>query len=287
MRLDQVFGFLLILLAIYLGVNATARGDVGDGLFADDDTSAADIDDDEPDRIVVDDDGGKMADDGDGGDGFVGNEGAISRSDFCADAGDSSQFDDVGRRYDEAVACMDAADVVTGVSSDTYAPKDALTRSQAAATVAAMIDSANELERPGVDLRELPAASDTRFEDVPPDSSEADAIARLNEAQILEGYVDARYEPNGRVSRAQMASILDRAYKYMTDEAFPGGSDQFTDDGRSVHEDSINAVATADIMHAVEGRRFEPNHSVRRGPMAAFAARTMIRLEETGRIRSL
>jgi hypothetical protein len=293
MKLDQFFGFLLILLAIYLGVNATARGDAGDGLFSGDDPL---LTDDPPPDIEIDDDAGKLngddkddkddRKDGDGRRERSGNEGVVTRSDFCAAVGDSSRFDDLGGKHDEAVRCMEAAGVVEGVSGDTYAPRDALTRAQAATTIAAMIDASNRLERSGVDLRALPDAPDTRFTDVEPGSAEADAIAQLNEVGILEGYVDARFEPQGRVSRAQMASILDRTYKYMTGEAFPGGSDQFNDDGQSVHEDSINAVATAGIMNGAGGR-FEPNHAVRRGPMATFAARTMIRLEETGRIRPL
>lgn len=283
MKLDQFFGFLLILLAIYLGVNASARGDAGEGLFGRGDSLGTD---DGAPEIEVDDDAGKARGD-DGHDDRSGNEGVVTRSDFCAGVGGSSQFDDLGRGHDEAVRCMEAAGVVEGVSSDTYAPRDALTRAQAATTIAAMIDSANRLERSGVDLRSLPDAPDARFTDVEPDSREAEAIAQLNEVGILEGYVDARFEPQGRVSRAQMASILDRAYKYMTGEAFPGGSDQFNDDDRSVHEDSINAAARANVMNGQGGGRFEPNHSVRRGPMASFAARTMIRLEETGRIRPL
>jgi hypothetical protein len=286
MRLDQFFGFLLILLAIYLGVNASARGDAGGGLFDDGRLGA----DDDTADIEVDDDAGKLKDDDadrDRDDERTGNEGIVTHSDFCANVGESSRFDDLGNKHDEAVRCMEAADVVEGVSDDTYAPRDALTRAQAATTIAAMIDSANRLERPGVDLRALPDAPDARFTDVEPDGPEADAIAQLNEVGILEGYVDARFEPQGRVSRAQMASILDRAYKYMTGEAFPGGSDQFDDDDRSVHEDSINAVARANVMNGAGDGRFEPNHSVRRGAMASFAARTMIRLEETGRIRPL
>lgn len=286
MKLDQIFGVLLILLAIWLAVNPSARD--GDGLFGDGSVFADD--DGEPEKIIVDGDGGKNAgDDADdaGSSGNAGNEGVVTRSDFCAAVGDNSRFDDLGGKYDEAIRCMERADVVEGVSSDTYAPKEALTRAQAAATIAAMIDAANRYEREGVNLRSLPEAPDPRFKDVPPDTREADAIARLNEQGILEGYVDARYEPDGRVTREQMASILDRAYKYMTGEAFPAGADRFTDDEKSVHQDSINAVAAADVMDGRGGRHFEPEHAVRRGPMASYAARTLIRLEETGRISPL
>lgn len=283
MKLNEIFGFLLVLLAIYLGVNATARGDVGDGLFdgADDDP-VAEADPDPDDDAPVD--GGKLSADKTRRDG---GEGVVARSAFCRNAVGGSRFDDLGHKHDDAVRCMEAAGVVTGASSDTYAPRDALTRAQAASNIAALIRSSNRLETSGVNLRTLPEATQARFVDVEPDSPHADAIARLNEAGIIEGYVDARYEPQGRVSRAQMASILDRTYKYMTGDALPGGSDQFSDDDESVHEDSINAVAEADIMGGTGGLQFDPSRSVRRGPMAGFLARTMIRLEETDRIRPL
>lgn len=282
MKLVDVFGFLMILLAIYLAVNASARGDVDDDLFDGDDGVEERAEDPDPDPDDEPFDGGKMAAD----DEPDGNEGRVTRSDFCADAPERSRFDDLGDGHDEAIRCMEAAGVVSGQSSDTYAPGDALTRAEAASTIAAMIRSSDRLERSGVNLRSLPEAPQTRFVDVAPDSPHADAIARLNEAGIIEGYVDARYEPEGRVTRAQMASIIDRTYKYMTGAALPGGSDQFSDDDQSVHEDSINAVAEAGIMGGT-GFEFDPNRSVRRGPMATFAARTMIRLEETERIRPL
>jgi hypothetical protein len=288
MKFNEVFGFLLILLAIYLGVNATGRADVDDGVFDGDDT-AADADDDVDIDVDVDPDAGKLeADNAEPRQEHPGgNEGAVTRSDFCAATRDSSQFDDLGHAHDEAIRCMAQAGVVTGVSDDTYAPRDALTRAQAASTIEALIASSNRLEEPGVNLRSLPEAPDARFADVAPDSPHADAIARLNEAGIITGYVDARYEPQGRVSRAQMASILDRTYKFLTGEAVPGGSDQFHDDDQSVHEDAINALAQADIMNGTAAGQFDPNRSVRRGPMATWAARIMIRLEETDRIRPL
>lgn len=315
MKLDQILGLLLILFAIYLAINTRPDSQVadGDGLFGDggglfggSDSvgGGGDVvirDEDivirEGDNITIENGGGGNADDDTAADTKNDADGKkattdkrvdseIGDSDFCANVDGTSQFDDVGPVYDDAVQCMEAAGVAQGVSEDTYAPGDALTRAQAAATIAAMIDSANGLERSGVDLAALPPAPDTQFDDVPADMPEADAIAELNEEGILQGYVDRRYEPDGRVTRAQMASILDRTYKFMTGEALPAGSDQFPDDSESVHQESINAVAAAGIMHGIDGK-FDPNLSVTRGPMAQYTARTMIRLEETGRIRPL
>ena len=287
MRFNHVFGFLLILLAIWLGINASDRQDVDDGTFADGDTADADTTADEPDRDAGDAERADHKDSKDRQDDVDGNEGIVSNGDFCANVSEDSRFTDLGRNHDEAVRCMDEADVVTGVSDDTFAPQDAITRGQTAATIAAMIRVSNDLEAPDADLRSLPDASDPRFPDTRSDHPHAEEVAQLNEAGIISGYVDARYEPTRRVSRAQMASMLDRAYRYLNHDALPSSGDQFSDDDDSVHEDSINALASADIMEGISGTRFGPNRSVSRGQMATYVARMMSRMEREGRITPL
>jgi hypothetical protein len=295
MKADQVFGLLLILLAIYLGVTAT-RGDIdGDTLFGE-------PDDAEPVEVAPGDDGDGNGD-GDGErdkDGrapssgqsrrTTGREPVVANSDFCAAAPRSSQFDDLGAAHDEAVRCMEAAGVVTGETSTQFDPADAVTRGQAAMAIAALIDTANRLEAEGVDLQDLPSADEARFEDFKDDAADCPgqrAIARLNETPVLQGYVDSRFEPCGNVTRAQMASMLDRTYQYLNRSALPTGPDRFRDDDTSVHEESINAVAAAEIMDGRGDRRFMPRRSVLRGQMASHLARVLIRMEDKGRITPL
>ncbi|CAN5851341.1 hypothetical protein BH23ACT10_BH23ACT10_31860 [soil metagenome] len=305
MKLDQVFGVLLILLAIYLAVNSVTREDVDGGLFSGGDTGS---------------DGGLFsggdsgADPGTAGDGDTtgggdaggdttaskdtknsnrsktpskNNEPAIAGSDFCAAAPGKSAYSDLGRANDAAIRCVEAAGLMSGRSGSQFDPGSAVTRGQAAEAIAAMIDRANELETKGIDLRELPSADDARFEDITADTPHRLAIARLNETPILQGYVDARYEPRGRVRRAQMASLLDRAYQFMNRAALPKGRDRFRDDDRSVHEESINAVAGVDIMNGIGNRRFAPRRSVRRGELASYLALMLVRMEDKNRIMPL
>lgn len=280
MKLDQVFGFLLVLLAIYLALNVTGRPDPLDIFDAGPDTGGAWAGSGEGEAPAQDD----AADE----DEFTGGEEpVVTGSDFCAAAPESSPYADLGRAHDGAIRCMDAAGVVAGVTGDRYAPEDAVTRAQAASYIVAMIDEANRLEASGVNLRALPEAGDTQFRDVDPDSPHPEAIERLDQTPILQGYVDLRFEPEGKVTRAQMASLLDRSYRYMNDAALPIGPDRFRDDEKSVHEESINAVAAAGIMPGVTEDRFAPRRSVLRGQMASYLARMMIRMEEKGRIRPL
>jgi hypothetical protein len=320
MKLDQVFGVLLILLAIYLGVNASGS-QLGGGLFGGEpidvppatgssggggsSASGSGSTDTTGNGGSQDSSGGSQnASGGDRSDNRSGQqsqsntqqnrqasrETVVVNSDFCAAAPNTPPYDDVGPRHDAAVSCMDAAGIVESRSNTVYAPGEAVTRGEAAIAIAMMIDTANRLKAEAVNLRNLPSANDARFEDFKDASADCPgerSVARLNETTVLQGYVDARFEPCGKLTREQMASLLDRSYQFMNRTALPIGSNQFRDDDRSVHEESINAVAAADVMNGVGDRRFNPGGSVTRAQMASYITRIMIRMEDKGRIRPL
>lgn len=306
MRPDQIFGIIVILLAIYLGLTAADR-DVTVDLFDGDTT--LDLDGDGTDGgaagggtggepVLPPPDTGEAdadpAPDGQGdADGQAESGAQPSAADpvdiaaFCVNAPATSSFTDVDDTHAAAVRCIEAAGVVNGVSATTFAPDDAVTRGQTASMIDELVVVSNRLEAEGADLRALPDAPDPRFRDVPPSSPHAEAIANLNEVGILEGYVDARYEPNQPVTRAQMASVIDRTHRVMTGDALPVAGNAFVDDDASVHHEAINAVATADIVSGDTQGRFHPTQSVDRGQMASMLARFMAHLEQSGRIDPL
>ena len=73
------------------------------------------------------------------------------------------------------------------------------------------------------------------------------------------------YCPNEAVTRAQMATFLDRAL------GLPGTSeDFFTDDENSSHERAINRIAAAGITTGCGGGKYCPNEAVTRAQMATF-----------------
>jgi glucose/arabinose dehydrogenase len=97
-----------------------------------------------------------------------------------------------------------------------------------------------------------------------------DDITWLYYAGITEGCGSGLYCPSGRVTRAQMASFLVRAFSLP-----PSATDYFTDDNTSLHEDDINALAAAGVTTGCGGTRFCPSQAVRRDEMASFMARAM------------
>jgi len=85
---------------------------------------------------------------------------------------------------------------------------------------------------------------------------------------ITGGCTVDRYCPNDNVTRAQMASFLDRALDLPSTT-----TDYFSDDNGRTGEASINRLAASGITGGCAAGRFCPTAPVTRGQMAAFLAR--------------
>lgn len=132
----------------------------------------------------------------------------------------------------------------------------------------------------GTDLAEFfedgfvpgPGGGGADFLDVPPDHTFYAEINWMRDEAITLG-CDANglyYCPADPVTRAQMASFLDRAFD-LPDTS----TDYFTDDEGSTHEAAINRVAAAGISLGCDatGTLFCPANYVSRAQMASFIAR--------------
>ena len=97
-----------------------------------------------------------------------------------------------------------------------------------------------------------------------------DDITWLYYASITQGCGGGLYCPSGKVTREQMASFLVRAFDLPA-----SGTDYFTDDNSSFHENDINALAAAGVTSGCGDGRFCPRSSVRRDEMASFMARAL------------
>src|SRR4051794_25529237 len=151
--------------------------------------------------------------------------GAIDTSAFCANVPADNPFTDLPASdvHFDNVLCMAFAGITQGTTPTTYSPSTNVRRDQMASFIARSIDKANELEDPaGPDapLTDLPASSPDAFGDDAGDVHEAN-INRLADAGIVQGLSDPQcvalgatppcYGPAQPVSRAQMASFINRA----------------------------------------------------------------------------
>lgn len=96
------------------------------------------------------------------------------------------------------------------------------------------------------------------------------AIVTLVASGITSGCSADRFCPHNYVSRAQMASFLQRAMGLKTPSI-----DFFWDDTFSGHQSAINAIAAAKVSMGCGDGRFCPSATVSRGEIATFLVRAL------------
>ena len=194
---------------------------------------------------------------------------ATANPDPCTDVADAGFTDvDGSNVHKDAIDCLKALGITiggpNGLPADQYGPGQDVTRGQIATFLARLIAKA------GVDL---PTDAPDAFADDDGNVHEDD-INTLVAAGVIEGLPDGTFGIGQSVRRDQMASLLARAYEYITGSPLPAGPDAFTDDDGNVHEDNINALAAASIVQgtATPGI-YDPSGNVRRDQMASFLIR--------------
>jgi plastocyanin len=138
-----------------------------------------------------------------------------------------------------------------------YCPNGNVTRAQMASFIARALG--------------LPASSTDFFSDDNTSTHEAN-INAIAQAGITLGFPDGTFQPDGFVSRAQMASFLARGLE------LPEASDDFfSDDDGNTHEDNINKMAANGITLGCDssGTIYCPADDVRRDQMASFLGRAL------------
>jgi hypothetical protein len=173
-------------------------------------------------------------------------------------------LDDDGSVHESAVNGLAASDITRGCNppeNTLYCPHEPVSRAQMATFLVRALN--------------LPNTDDSPFRDTA-GSVHAAAIDALAAAGITRGCnppANDRFCPANSVTRAQMASFLVRALGLSSSE-----TSGFTDTADSVHRDSIDALAAADVTRGCnppENTRFCPGESVTRAQMATFLVRAL------------
>jgi hypothetical protein len=164
-----------------------------------------------------------------------------------SDITDSTFLDEIMWLYNEKVT--------TGCTADLFCPTTEVTRGQMATFLARAFH--------------FPFPTEDYFTDDDGTPHEVN-INRLAKAGITTGCAADRFCPNRKVTRAEMATFLDRALELPTT-----GTDFFTDDDGLVHEAAINRIAAAGITQGCSETRFCPGGRVKRAQMAAFLYRAL------------
>lgn len=112
--------------------------------------------------------------------------------------GPAGYLDTVGTPHAPGIDALAAVGILTSTGSDRFAPNEALTRAEMAALVSRSLGLAAKAPAP--------------FTDVPADHPHAAGIAAAFEAGLTKGCGGDRFCPDGTLTRAQMATLIARAF---------------------------------------------------------------------------
>jgi hypothetical protein len=167
-------------------------------------------------------------------------------------------FQDVplGSTHSAAVASLVSNGITQGCAPGRFCPSQRVTRAQLATFLARAL--------------ELPPRDPAAFRDVTSAHPHAGAIGALSAAGVVNGCARDRFCPDDTVSRAQMASLLTRAF------ALQRTDPDFVDVRRgTTHSREIGALARAEVTRGCAPRRYCPSGQVTRAEMASFLSRVL------------
>ncbi|AIQ43223.1 MULTISPECIES: S-layer homology domain-containing protein [unclassified Paenibacillus] len=168
-------------------------------------------------------------------------------------------FEDVGGSHwaRTVIARMAAKHVIEGVDDAKFEPQKALTRAEFAAMLVRSL---------GI-TRASGSSAAVRFADVPQESWYAEAVETAAQAGLISGRSDSRYEPEGTVTRQEMAVMLVRAYEYKAGYQLSGQAGSGFADADQISAWAKDSVAAAGAAGLLQGRgdgQFSPQEQLTR-----------------------
>lgn len=169
--------------------------------------------------------------------------------------------DDRGSPHEPAINTAAHHGLVRGFEDGSYRPGEDVRRGQFATVTAHLSEAAG-----GV----LPGETG-RFADLAGSPHEVPA-ERLAAAGVVDGFRDGRFGTSERITRAQAASLVDRAVTRLLHRPLPAGAARF-DDVDGVHADAIHRLAAAGIVEGTGPSTFSPGRTLTRGQAASLVVR--------------
>ncbi|MGM0842256.1 MAG: S-layer homology domain-containing protein [Bacillota bacterium] len=168
-------------------------------------------------------------------------------------------FTDVASKYQEQIEQLVELGVIKGYKDNTFRPENTITRLQGVTMI----------------VREMKLDTTNRpnphFKDIKTDHSGYDIIAAAADEGIISGKKDGNFDPNGKLTREQMAKILVEAYDL---ELIDSESKNFKD-VPSTHwsYNYINILASNGITTGYDDGSFKPAKDLTRLNFSLFLSR--------------
>ena len=165
--------------------------------------------------------------------------------------------------HGRAIGCLVAYAITQGVTAETYEPTQTVTRAQMATFLVRLLAVAGAPPT-------IPSSG--RFADV--SGVHADNIEALAATGITTGTSANTYDPFGAITRAQMATFLDRLLTSL-ELPLPEATPAFDDvEPGGTHAGAISRLAASGVVQGRTATTYAPDAPVTRAQMASFLMRT-------------
>lgn len=158
-----------------------------------------------------------------------------------------------------AIQYLNKSGLTKGYPNGTFKPNDSLTRAEAASLIARALN--------------LKTTKPNPFNDVNKNNFAYADIAAVAEKGIVVGREDGKFHPNGALTRAEMASILTRAFTLSPQTTTPKA---FNDVPTSHWAySSITQLVKSELTSGYPDGTFKPNEQITRAEFASFLDRVL------------
>nr|WP_309298096.1 S-layer homology domain-containing protein [Cytobacillus sp. NCCP-133] len=148
--------------------------------------------------------------------------------------------------------------IMTGYNDYFFGPENSLTRGQAAVILDRILDP--EQKQAKMDLSYTDISKHFGYK----------SILRLSNAGYMSGYPDGTFKPNGKITRAQLAAILNKIYPAQTEAA----EKNFTDVKPGFWAyDAIQNIQAQGLINGDSAGSYRPDSPLKRGEMAVILDR--------------
>ena len=190
-----------------------------------------------------------------------------------------TDLDQVRETHRRSVDCVIWRAIAVGSVREArrvYVPAVDVTRGQMASFVV------NALRAARYDEELWEPSDDTEKFDDTADSPHRDNISILAAMGIVQGVAEGRYDPEGLVTREQMATFMSGAAQFAVasfDNSNPDGEGTFSDTQNSIHGRTIQVGVNNGLFSGVTATTFAPRLPVRRDQMATFLVNLVNRID--------
>lgn len=162
-------------------------------------------------------------------------------------------------RAEKEISALVSKGVIAGYADGKFGPYDELTRQQGAILLARALDLPTE------------NVKDPGFKDMAPTMTYYKEVAAVANANIIRGKENGtKFDPNGKLTRAEMAAILQRGFNLKAAD-----KNYFNDIKGSFAYDSINSLAHNEITAGIGNGKFGPTQNISRADFSVFLYRSL------------